>query len=254
VTSAPPSRYPIEIDGETAAIGTAAELAVALDVLQGQHDREVLRQLAPHLTEIIATPLDLLSTMRSLAPGDQLYLIEVLAPCLAGLIGDARHLRDLLATLADEAVEGRLLATLGEAGLRHLATNAAELSESLQWVYGSNDLLVLELLGADYVRRLLATSHDLSLVLHAIDESTQAWLLGSLGWERVVALVVDGRGLAHLLRALPASLGQQLLARYSPQRLVEIIGNARDWDYLCRRLEPAESAALYEMLGVQADA
>jgi hypothetical protein len=36
------TRYPITIDGETASIGSAAELAVALDVLQGQHDHETL--------------------------------------------------------------------------------------------------------------------------------------------------------------------------------------------------------------------
>lgn len=251
MTSALPTRYPIEIDGETAAVGTAAELAVALDVLQGQHDGEVLRQLRPYLPEIIATPLGLLNTMRSLAPGDQLYLVEALASSLADLIGDARHLRDLLATLADESVEGRLLAQLDSAGLRQLVASAVELGEVLQWIYGSNDRQVLELLGADYVRRLLATSYDLSLVLHAIDESTQTWLLDSLGWQRVAALVGDGRGLARLLRAMPASLGQQLLAQYSPQRLVELIGNARDWEYLCRRLEPAEAAALYQLLGVQ---
>ena len=41
-------RYPVTIDQETVQIGSASELAVALDVLQGQHDRAVLTQLQPH--------------------------------------------------------------------------------------------------------------------------------------------------------------------------------------------------------------
>ncbi len=47
------NRYAITIDGETTGIGTANELALALDVLCGQHDRAVLEQLAPHLAEVV---------------------------------------------------------------------------------------------------------------------------------------------------------------------------------------------------------
>jgi hypothetical protein len=50
-------RYPVTIDGETASIGTANELAVALDVLQGQYDRAVLEQLGPALAYITGGPL-----------------------------------------------------------------------------------------------------------------------------------------------------------------------------------------------------
>ncbi len=45
-------RYPVTIDGETASIGTANELAVALDVLRGQYDRAVLEQLGPVRMEL----------------------------------------------------------------------------------------------------------------------------------------------------------------------------------------------------------
>ena len=60
-------RYPVTIDQETIQIGTAAELAVALDVLQGQYDRVVLTQIRPHLSGIILNARDLSLVMKSLA-------------------------------------------------------------------------------------------------------------------------------------------------------------------------------------------
>ena len=87
------SRYPITIDQETVQIGTAAELAVALDVLQGQFDRVVLTQLQPHLATIIAQASQLFTVMKSLSVDDQVYLIQALNGNLAGIMQDASHLR-----------------------------------------------------------------------------------------------------------------------------------------------------------------
>jgi hypothetical protein len=116
----PITRYPITIDGETAQIGTANELAVALDVLQGQFDREALLQLRPHLAKIIAHASGLLIVMKSLSVENQLFLIASIGPDLAGVIQSAARLRDILATLAEQQVEEALLNTLGRAGLQRL--------------------------------------------------------------------------------------------------------------------------------------
>ena len=40
--------------------------------------------------------------MKSLSPEDQVFLIQALQGNLAGIMQDAAHLRDLLATLAEE--------------------------------------------------------------------------------------------------------------------------------------------------------
>ena len=87
------AQYPITIEGETASIGTAGELVVALDVLQGQHDRAVLEQLAPHLSEIIADASGLYWTLKELSVEDQLYLFDALGPRLVDVIGRAGALR-----------------------------------------------------------------------------------------------------------------------------------------------------------------
>jgi hypothetical protein len=234
-------RHTVTIDGENAQIGTAAELATALGVLQGRHDRAVMEQLRPHLADIIAAPQGLSLTLKALAPTDQLFLIESLGGRLLDVVQSANHLRDLFATLASVGVEEEILKTLGTPGLRRLLMTAEDLAETLEWIYGDGDKMALELLGADYLRGLFHTGYELSLVLNALDARRQAQLLEMLGWERVVALVLDGRDLAQLLRALRPNLSKKLLAQYDRTQLVNLIHNDKDWQDLIHRLEDAEA-------------
>ena len=111
-------RYPVTIGGETTYIGTANELAIALDVLHGQHDRAVLEQLRPHLADIANTPAGFTLVVKSLAPAEQILLIAVLGlgVRMASILREARYLRDLLATMAYVEVEQRLLDPLAKTG------------------------------------------------------------------------------------------------------------------------------------------
>jgi len=245
-----PTRYPITIDGETATVGSAAELVVALDVLQGQHDRTVLEQLRPYLAEIIAGPAGLHAVLRVLAPDDQVYLLEAMGPRLECAVQRAGVLRDILATLAESRVEERLLETIGAAGLRRLLGTAQEVAEALEWVYGDCDRLLLQLLGTDFLVGLFSSGHDLSLVLRSLEPTNQQALLDTLGWERVIALVLDRRDLAHLLRALPSGISQQLLERLDPARLQQVVRGERGRRYLDNYLEPEEAACLDRRLEV----
>ena len=243
-------RYAVTIDGETTHIGTANELAVALDVLQGHHDRAVLEQLAPHLAEVVGGPIGLTNVFKSLSPEDQIYLLQTVDGELAGLLQEARHLRDLLAALSVAEVEQCLLETLGTRGLRTLIVTGAQLAQVLEWVYGDCDKQLMDLLGADYVRRLVRNGSELALVLNCLEETGQQDLLEKLGWPRVVELITDGRELAYLMRALPPAQSGRLLDQYSRERIVDLIGNERDWDYLFKRLEAAEAAQLLSKLEV----
>jgi hypothetical protein len=150
-------RYPVAIAGETADIGTANELANALDVLHGQHDRAILEQLRPHLADIIGNAAGLTNVLRALETADQIFLIQALGVQLSVVLQQARFLRDLFAILADDEVEQCLIETLGATGLRVLILTASELGEVLEWVYGQRDRQVLDLLGTPYLKRLIRT-------------------------------------------------------------------------------------------------
>jgi len=242
-------RYPITIEGETAQIGTANELSVALEVLQGQFDRQALSQLSPHLAEIIAHAPGFMLVMKSLSSENQLYLIQAIGPDLAKVMQSARHLRDILATMAEQRVEEALLSTLGQAGLQRLIRTGAELAEVLEWVYGDCDTLALDLLGQEYVRGLCRHAADLGAILRNVDFALQARLLEQLGWPFVTGLVKDGYDLACLLRALPPVRSEGLLKHYSGPQLKALIGNANEWTYLYQRLEPDEAELLLKALG-----
>ena len=247
-------RYPMKIDGETTGIGTAAELATALDVLHGHNDRAVLEQLRPHLAEILAGPAGFIAAMKVISPEDQLDLLDAVGDRLPALIGEARHLRDLLATLAYVEVEEKLLETLGPAGLRGLLVTAEDLSETLEWLYGECDIRLIELIGDDALQRMVRNGHELSLLLHSVGHEGQEDLLRRLGWETVKPCIRDGYDLAHVLRALPPERSAELLDGYRREELAELIGNRADWSYLCRRMEPGEAKRLYEKMGVACDA
>jgi hypothetical protein len=244
------TQYSITIEGETASIGTAAELVVALDVLQGQHDRAVLQQLQPHLAEIIGGPEGLYSTLKVLETDDQLYLVDALGPGLAGVVQRAGALRDILATLAEDRVEERLLETLGTDGLQGLVQSAEDLAGVLEWVYGRSDQLVLRLLGAPFLKGLFQSGYDLSLVLYSLDQGRQRELSDMLGWSRVQSLVHNLRDLAHLLRALPGELSIRLLTRFKGDQLWGLIRNDHGLRFLRQYLEAEEVACLDELLEV----
>lgn len=243
-------RFPIMIGNEAAAIGTAAELTVALDVLQGDHDRAVLEQLAPHLARIIGDGRGLQAVLRVLASADQLYLIQLIGSELPAVIHSAQILRDILAMLADCAVEEALLSAIGAARLRELLATPEELADVLEWVYGASDRLVLQLLGDAHLRGLFASGHELSLVLGMLDHQLQKELIELLGWEQVTALIHSRSDLAHLLAALPAALSAELLPRIPIDRLHALIRNAQGWRALCASLELPEIEHLQRILGV----
>lgn len=242
-------RFPVTIDGETTQIGTANELVIVLDVLQGNHDRVVLEQLRPHLAEIIATPNGFIATMKSLEPANQILLVESIGSKLANVLLKSSYLAELLATLATQQVEDAILHALDRVGLRALVITAYDLANLLQWVYGHSDQKVLDLLGADYVRAIIRTGDDLGHVLTTLETDSQIALLDQLGLAHVVEITRSGRELAYVLRAIPAAQSARLLGQYSRAQLLALIGNAGDWEYLWARLDAAEQTLIQQKLG-----
>ncbi|MBE3073098.1 MAG: hypothetical protein IMZ67_08995 [Acidobacteria bacterium] len=241
-------RHPVTIDGETAEVGTAAELALTLDVLQGRHDLQVLEQLRPHLAGIIADPRGLMTVLASLAPDDQTFLIDALGGSLGRIVGSAAALREILAMLAEVPVEERLMEVIGRDGLRSLIMTAEDLAGVLEWVYGQCDRCLIDLLGREYTARLFQNGHEVSLVLRTLDQERQEELVGDLGWDRLASLVHDRRDLAHLMRALPPDASRRLLEHFPRERLSAIVANQRQWEAIARYLDAGEMASLRQRL------
>ncbi len=245
------TRYPITIEGEMTDIGTAAELVVALNVLQGHHDRQVLEQLKDHITEILLTPEDLYNVLTVLIPEDQVFLIEIIGSNLVHVLKKASWMRDILATLADLSVEAKLIENLGSNGLQELIHSAEDLSGILEWVYEECDKLVLELLGKDFLMKIFQSGYELSLVLYSLDHIRQNELIEMLGWENIVKLIRNRNDLAHLFRALPSELSKKILTHFTKEKLWKIIIDEQGWHSLRNYLETDEITHLKKILGVK---
>ncbi|MHB9031512.1 MAG: hypothetical protein ACYC6L_00545 [Anaerolineae bacterium] len=243
------TRYQVTIDGESAQVGTAAELAVVLDVLQGAHDREVLEQLAPHLPGIIMDGRDLLAILKVLSTEDQLYLINTLGESLGSIVDNARILRDILAMLSANDVEEALLRQMGGDCLRQLAASPGELANLLEWLYGDGDELLLRLLGDDVLRGLFSCGSDLSQVLAMINRPLQQELLMTLGWDQVILLIHNRTDLTSLLAVLPADSSSTLIAEMPVERLRRLRRNASSWREFTAALEQREIDLLRVKLG-----
>lgn len=246
----PEDGYRITIEGEAAQIATAAELVVALDVLQGGHDREVLAQLRDALPRIIPDPAGLHAVLRVLCEEDKLYLIAALGSELPSIVAHAGALRDILAHLAEVSVEQALLKGIGPDGLRCLIRTPEQLAEVLEWVYGECDELALELLGPAALTRLIRSGADLGLVLKALDHARQEELIDMLGWDNVERLCQDEMDLAQMLRSLPSHLGVRLLDGFEREQLAAVVPDERALQRIAGYLETAEMERLEALLGV----
>ena len=242
--------FSISIDNETTTVRTWRDLAVVLDVLQGHHDREVLQQLSIHLPEVVSDSIGLYSTLKVLAPDDQLFLIKALGQNLLKTVEKAAALRDILAFLSDDTVEMEIVKNLGTTGLQSLIQTPLEMAEILEWIYGDSEMTVLELLGREYVTSLFTTGEEVSLVLLSLQENKAA-LLDIIGWEHIVRLIRNGRDLACMLRALPEDISKQLLEYYTGDQLRKLIRNKTDWEYLWNRLETKEADCILKLLEVK---
>lgn len=242
--------FTLNIDGDTAEICTASQLAVALDVLQGQYDRTVLEQLKPVLAEIIQESQGLYDIFKVLCPEDQLFLIDALGPNLVSILKGANKLRDIFAMVADDRVEQHLINTLGSEGLQALVNTAQDLVDVLEWVYGSSDQLILELLGNGYLKTLFQSGYELSLVLHTLDRNRQKELFNLLGWKKVNSLIHDLNDLAYLSRALPSELSIALMARLAKDRVWELVRNEKGLNQLIKFLDNEEETFVRNLLEV----
>lgn len=244
----------VRIDDEETVLTGAGDLAIALDVLHGQHDRAVLEQLGEDVAVLLDDPVSLRTILKSLTPDDQAYLIDLLGDRLTGILREAPALRDILAFLSVVEVEEKLLHALGPTGLRRLVQDAEQLAEVAEWCYGEVDRLLLDLLGGHHLRWLCRTGAGVGAILRSLSEEMQEHFVELVGWDAIERCVRDGRDLALLVRALPAQLSRDLIDQYDVGALVYLIGNPDDWRYLRERLEPGEAEHLFERLREVLDA
>ena len=240
--------FEIHIDNESATIETTDELVAILDVLQGQHDREVLQQLAPDLHRIITNSKSLYKIVSVIQADDQIFLFKLLSNHLIDIIGKGSSLRDLLAFISEEAVEFSLIESLKPHGVQKLIKSAVELAEVLEWVYGSLDKTIIQYLGINNIKKIVKSGRELSLILHAVNNELQEFLLDELGLVYMDVIIHETHDFAYLLRVLPFETSKKLIDNMSIDKIKDIIRTESDLDYINKYLDKKEHEYLKQKL------
>lgn len=236
--------FEIKIGQDAARLETADELVAILDVLQGQHDREVLLQLEGDLHLLIRNSKELFKVISVLHFEDQIYLFEVLGTHLAGIIGKGSGLRDLLAFISEDRAEKALIETLGSTGIQKLITNAVELAEVLEWVYGSMDLTIINYLTIPSIKKIVKGGREMSLILNALDPVSQRKLIDELGLAFMLRLIHQTEDFAYLMRALPFETSKHLVDSMNGDKIRDVIRSKEDLSYISRYLDRQEQEYL----------
>ena len=240
--------FEIKIGHDSALVESADELVAILDVLQGQHDREVLQQLEKDLHLLIRNSKELYKVVSILHFEDQIYLFRILEGQLAEIIGKGSGLRDLLAFISEDEAENALIETLGSAGIQKLITNAVELAEILEWVYGSMDQTILNYLTVASIQKIVKGGREMSLILNALDAASQRKLIDGLGEVFIRKLIHQTEDFAYLMRALPFETSRQLVDSLDGDKIRDLIRSAEDLIYLNRYLDASEQEYLKHKL------
>lgn len=238
----------LTLDDQTVGVRTAAELAVAIEVIGPAKHRKLIDLNGDRFRRVIHTAKDLRAILMLVEPADQSTLLEWLGSTLREIIRSAEDLNGLLATLSDSTVEQRLVELLGSRYLAELIGSAEDLALALEWIYGQGDDLVLKLLGPDHLRRVIRGGYGLSLVLRTLEPAEQQGLLEQLGWDFLVDLRMERDGFCRLMRAIPGALGLELLRRLPDESVVALGRRPADRAELRRFLEPAEYELLLQRL------
>lgn len=236
--------FEIKIGQDAARLETADELVAILDVLQGQHDREVLLQLEGDLHLLIRNTKELFKVISVLHFEDQIYLFEVLGTHLAGIIGKGSGLRDLLAFISEDRAEKALIETLGSTGIQKLITNAVELAEVLEWVYGSMDETIINYLTIPSIKKIVKGGREMSLILNALDPVSQRKLIDELGLAFMLRLIHQTEDFAYLMRALPFETSKHLVDSMNGDKIRDVIRSKEDLSYISRYLDRLEQEYL----------
>jgi hypothetical protein len=239
-----PNSLEIRMGHEATLVETADELVAILDVLQGQHDREVLKQLEKDLHLLIRNSKELYKVVSILHFEDQIYLFRILGDNLAKIIGKGSGLRDLLAYISEDETEKVLIETLGPAGIQKLITSAVELAEVLEWVYGSMDLTIVSYLTIDSIQRIVKSGREMSLILNALDPVSQRNLIAQLGTDFIDKLIHQTEDFAYLMRALPFETSRHLVDSMTGDKIKDLIRSTEDLAYLNRYLDESEQEYL----------
>lgn len=238
-------------EGDCVEIENAEELNAALEVTPPEADIELLNQIGEKITDLVKTDEEFLlilgMAIDARGASKKPYL-QGFSSQLTQVVTKGQTIRDALALLANESDQEYFLNTLGTEGLRKCMTNAMDIAECLEWLYGKMDTLFLELLGWDFVIRFINSGENLSFLVKAMSNAEEKELLEKMGWEKVMACIQSPNDLMYTFIGLDSQNDRALIEKLAEyNKLEHVIPSPQELDRICQRgLTKAEADYLRE--------
>jgi len=207
-------------------IENADELFVALDLTPPEADGIILSQIGDKIFHLITSDSEFLLILQKAfgtrGESKQPYL-RCFGNNLGRVVTTGKTLSKALALLAEEEDQAYFLNALGTEGLRRCITTVADIAEALEWLYGKEDELFIELIGWDFIMRFIHSMETLGMVLKHLEKSDEGAALEKIGWPRVLACIQTPADLAYAFSGLIEDNVHALIGQLDAKKLQQLI-------------------------------
>ena len=207
-------------------IENADELFVAFDLTPPEADGIILSQIGDRIVGLITNDREFLLILQKAfgtrGESKQSYL-RCFGDNLDRVVTSGKTLSKTLALLAEEADQAYFLQTLGTKGLRHCITSVADIAETLEWLYGKEDELFIELIGWDFIMSFIHSVEALGMVLKHLEKGEEGAALEKIGWQRVLDCIQTPADLTHAFSGLTEENIRKLIGQLDSKKLRQLI-------------------------------
>ena len=228
----------IHYEDDSVEIENADELFVALDLTPPEADGIILSQIGNKIFQLLRNDSEFLLILQKAfgtkGESKQPYL-RCFGNNLDRVVTTGKTLSKTLALLAEEEDQSYFLQTLGTKGLRNCITSVADIAEALEWLYGKEDELFLDLIGWDFIMRFIHSMETLGVVLKHLEKSDEGAALEKIGWPRVLDCIQTPADLAYAFSGLIEENVHTLIEQLDAGKLQQLIPVRQELTRISRR-------------------
>jgi len=219
-------------------VENADELFVALDLTPPEADGIILFQIGDKILELITNDREFLLILQKAfgtkGESKQPYL-RYFGNNLGRVITSGKALSKALALLPEETDQAYFLLTLGTKGLRRCITNVSDITEALEWLYGKEDELFLDLIGWDFIMSFIHSMETLGMVLKHLEKDDENAAIEKIGWPQVLACIQTPADLTDAFSCLTEENIRKLIGQLDAKKLRQLIPVRQELTRICKR-------------------
>jgi len=228
----------IRYEDDSVEIENADELFVALDLTPPEADGIILSQIGDKIFDLITNEREFLLILQKAlgtrGESKQPYL-RCFGNDLGRVVTSGKTLSKTLALLAEEEDQAYFMQSLGTEGLRRCVTSVADIAEALEWLYGKEDELFLDLIGWDFIMCFIHSMETLGVVLKHLEKSDEGAVLEKIGWPRVLDCIQTPADLAYAFSGLIEENVHALIRQLDAGKLRQLIPVRQELTGISRR-------------------